>query len=68
MPRIMTTCSQTGGSVPTGHRSNDPLLGAFTGGHAFRCPVCAQVHAWTRDEASLETALSMAEFRLGATG
>jgi len=54
MPRIMTTCPRSGSAVPTGHRTGDVSLPSMIGSRSFRCPDCAEVHAWTAANATIE--------------
>ena len=63
MPRIMTHCPTTETLVPTGHRTPALDLEHLEGPRSFRCPACQQVHAWTRDEASIEQTISLAALR-----
>ena len=60
MARILTICPTTGQAVPTGYRSADVDLWTDPGSWSFRCSVCAQVHAWTASEASVERAEPLA--------
>ena len=55
MPRILAPCPTTGQSVPTGYRSADLDLEAPDGAWSFRCTACQQVHAWTAQDATVET-------------
>jgi hypothetical protein len=66
MPRILTTCPNSGGLVPTGHRSPAISLDDMDAPRAFRCPSCEQVHSWTADQAVVEETLSLAAFRSAA--
>jgi hypothetical protein len=54
MARILTNCPDTGEVVPTGHRTADIDLTTMSEPRSFRCPVCQQVHSWTRETAVIE--------------
>jgi hypothetical protein len=54
MPRIMTKCPTTERDVPTVYRMSQSQLDALEGEFAFRCPICEEVHRWTRDDAWVE--------------
>ncbi|HSV04434.1 MAG TPA: hypothetical protein VLI41_14660 [Phenylobacterium sp.] len=58
MPRILTTCPNTGALVSTGQRTPELKLAAMTLPHAFRCSACGQPHSWTAAQAIVETAPS----------
>lgn len=66
MPRILTTCPTTHATVPTGHRTADIDLATLTEPRSFRCPDCAQVHAWTAEEATVEGRLVLPAFQPAA--
>jgi hypothetical protein len=66
MPRILTTCPESGQTVPTGHRTTDFELSDMTLPRAFRCPVCHQVHAWSRDNATVEDISALVALRRAA--
>lgn len=59
MPRILTTCTTDGVTVPTGYRTTDLELKDASGPRAFRCPSCQQVHNWTRHNAFSERTLTL---------
>jgi len=54
MPRILTTCPNTGQTVPTGYRSTDLELDKLATPMSFRCSVCEKVHAWTAKDVTVE--------------
>lgn len=66
MPRILTTCPESGQTVPTGHRTTDFDLSDMALPRAFRCPVCQKVHAWSRDNATVEDVSALAALRRDA--
>ncbi len=66
MPRIMTTCPETGAIVPTGHRTPEMKLGEGAATHSFRCPVCTHVHEWLESDAHVEKTITLAAFRANA--
>jgi len=63
MPRIMTPCPTTDTLVPTGHRTPALDLEHLEGQLSFRCPACQEVHAWTREQASVEQTVTLASLR-----
>lgn len=66
MPRIMTTCPNTGSTVPTGHRTPEVTLGQGAAPRSFRCPVCSKIHSWEEKDAHVEATISLATFRANA--
>lgn len=54
MPRIMTKCPTTDRDVPTVYRMSADQLGVLEGQFAFRCPLCDEIHHWSREEAWVE--------------
>ena len=54
MPRILTKCPTTERDVPTVYRMSQSQLDELEGEFAFRCPICEEVHRWTRKDAWVE--------------
>lgn len=52
--RILIQCPKTGEPVETVLRLRPSAFEALKGAYSFRCPRCAQVHSWRKEEAWLE--------------
>ncbi len=52
--RILIQCPTTGDPVETVLRLRPSAFQALKGEYRFRCPKCAEVHSWRREEAWLE--------------
>lgn len=52
--RVLINCPRTGEPVETVLRLRPSAFEALKGQFSFRCPRCAQVHSWRKDEAWLE--------------
>ena len=54
MARVMTQCPTTGQTVFTCQRMKPVEFDALSNEMGFRCPVCDQIHKWSRADAWLE--------------
>ncbi len=52
--RVMVTCPGDGRPVHTGQRMTKRNLAAVTGGMAFRCERCTEIHRWGAGDGWLE--------------
>jgi len=62
MARIMITCPDGRGAVPTGYRTSDIDLTTRSHTRSFRC-ACGQIHSWSEDAAWVEEGLAAAAAR-----
>ena len=49
----MLNCPTTGKQAPSGYMGTERALATFEGGANRECPLCGQVHAYTKDLYSL---------------